>query len=757
MKNLISYFLFGMLLCISPLLYARDIDQFMDFNFADDLQSEVSLPIRDIAPGKELRKAPGSEPARAEPICYIPGKKDIKIESLNGTITVDKLMYAIFSNDGSYVATLIGWADSNDYYPEIVIPDEVPFEDMMVPVTAVNNGAFIYGWGITGVKFGKNIRVIGESSFAYTAIESLTIPSNVMLIDYAAFSNLNLKTLEFEEATSVETKLTIGAYAFAYSELTEVEIPARLYAGNVGNDNSFTASGYKVNPFYGTKTLKKITINPAYKNVKRNYTLEIIDDAWCICPSNDENKQTGIIAFPTASTRKSFAVEGKAIVVFAGAMAYADNLESINLTATDEASDNYNIQCYDYCIAFPQSLTSFKLSANGRIGLRSTFCLNAPMLQEYQFSSGITNYAVEDGVVYRLGENKRRLDYYPAGKRDIEFNVPEDVREIYTYALYSNKYIKSLTLPTGLKTLGDFAFNNCQNLESINMSEGFIEQAGQATITNTAFLNNAPDGELILGKCLLAYKGEMPENYIISPAVQSAASAVLYNYPGLRSLTFPDNFPNIPDYFCQSCSALRHITWPLNLKSIGYAAFNGIGYDSEEALLPVMELPEGLETIKEYAFAQCRLFASLDLPSTIKYIDNNAFNTLNWFNPVIIRTSTPPKSSSGDENPIAVFNDPTVNQGILIIPIDALESEFRAIDAWNFVNIEHGNFSGLETMTSDEDGYVIDGAGIHSSDGSLMQLYRPDGSCVGCAPSFDALPRGIYILKTTSGAYKITI
>lgn len=752
MKNLISLILLGLFLSISPQLFAQDTDLMMDCDFDNIQHPAFAQPVRDLMPDNGLRKAPAARPADTEPVCFTARKSPQKAVSFIGTIVYDKLYYAIFLNEDSYESTLLGWADSNDYYPEIVIPDEVPFEDMMIPVTTVNSWAFSYGWGITGVKFGKNIRLIGESSFYYTAIESLTIPSNVAYIDPYAFANTNLKTLEFEEPASVDTRLVIGNYAFAFSELTQVEIPARL---TIGDQYSFTVD--LINPFYGSRTLEKITINPAYKNINRNYTFEIIDDAWCLCPATEENTQTKIIAFPAASARKTFALEGGAVLAFNGALFFANNLESISLTATNEASSFHNIQCIHFGIANFASLKTLKLTANGLIGLSDSFGMNSPLLTVYQFSSGITNYVVEDGVAYRLGENKRRLDFYPAGKRDADFIVPTDVRDIYTRAFYSNQYLRSLTLPAGLKTIGDYTFFNCTNLESITMEDGAIEKAGLNPINFTAFLNNAPDGEVIVGKCLMAYKGDMPEDFVISPEVQAAASATLENYPGLRSLTFPENFRNIPDYFCSSCLALRHITWPLNLKSIGTAAFHSVGEISDEALLPVLTLPEGLETIGFAAFENTRLCASLDLPSTIMSVDDYAFKSLNWFTSVTIRSSNPPTSGTGEGYPTSVFNSPTINQGKLIIPIDASESDFRAVGAWNFVNIEHGNFSGLETVTRNEDGYIMDGSGLRSTDGSLMQLYRPDGSCVGSARSFDALPRGIYILRTTSGTHKLAI
>ncbi len=89
----------------------------------------------------------------------------------------------------------------------------------------------IEGWAFRGVQNLKSVVVpssittLGSNAFAEaTSIESVTLPSNLTIIDYSAFYNAtNLKSIE------LPSKLAqIGFSAFAYSGLESITIPASV-------------------------------------------------------------------------------------------------------------------------------------------------------------------------------------------------------------------------------------------------------------------------------------------------------------------------------------------------------------------------------------------------------------------------------------------------------------------------------------------------------------------------------------------------
>ena len=145
-----------------------------------------------------------------------------------GESKYDKLAYHVYSINNRKEAVLVGWIDSYDYTPNIVIPDCVPFEGEDVPVTTIADNAFVYGWGITGLTIGANVNVIVIASFSGTAIASLTVPLNVRYILSMAFNASRLESVVFEDASQTEPNLVIGSYAFSHNSLKTFEVPARL-------------------------------------------------------------------------------------------------------------------------------------------------------------------------------------------------------------------------------------------------------------------------------------------------------------------------------------------------------------------------------------------------------------------------------------------------------------------------------------------------------------------------------------------------
>ncbi|MBQ5929924.1 MAG: leucine-rich repeat domain-containing protein, partial [Clostridia bacterium] len=73
---------------------------------------------------------------------------------------------------------------------------------------------------------------------------------------------------------------------------------------------------------------------------------------------------------------------------------------------------------------------------------------------------------VIDGVLYQSVPNGLVLVSYPAGSAETTFVVPEGVVRISGSAFRSTK-IENVTLPTTLKSLGDKAFYECENLLTV--------------------------------------------------------------------------------------------------------------------------------------------------------------------------------------------------------------------------------------------------------------------------------------------------
>lgn len=121
------------------------------------------------------------------------------------------------------------------------------------------------------------------------------------------------------------------------------------------------------------------------------------------------------------------------------------------------------------------------------------------------------------------------------------------------------------------------------------------------------------------------------ENIIFPEGLTSIEQQAFYNCNNLKSIYIPKSVTNISETGTfDNCNSLEKIEVdPDNLK---YSSQDGVLYNKEKTILIVAPeaihectLPEGLITIKSWAFYRCRNLNTITFPSTLKEIGHIAF------------------------------------------------------------------------------------------------------------------------------------
>lgn len=73
-------------------------------------------------------------------------------------------------------------------------------------------------------------------------------------------------------------------------------------------------------------------------------------------------------------------------------------------------------------------------------------------------------YKCVDGAL--LSRDGKTLVAYPNGRQDVHWDVPAGVEVIGPWA-FDNPYLKTVSLPAGLREIGDYAFAGCTRLQSV--------------------------------------------------------------------------------------------------------------------------------------------------------------------------------------------------------------------------------------------------------------------------------------------------
>ena len=178
-------------------------------------------------------------------------------------------------------------------------------------------------------------------------------------------------------------------------------------------------------------------------------------------------------------------------------------------------------------------------------------------------------------------------------------------------------YIKYVTLPDGLTSIGERAFSDCKSLTSV-------------TIGNS---------------------------------VTSIGGFAFSSCNSLTSVTLGNSVTSIGDYAFQRCRSLTSITIPNSVTSIGYEAFRycydltsvtignsvtsigGYAFSGCESLTSVT-IGNSVTSIGGSAFAQCYGLTSVTLGSGVTSIGELAFGYCNKIQEVTSYASTPPTAAS---------------------------------------------------------------------------------------------------------------
>ena len=195
-----------------------------------------------------------------------------------------------------------------------------------------------------------------------------------------------------------------------------------------------------------------------------------------------------------------------------------------------------------------------------------------------------------------------------------EVTIPEGVQSIGNSAFCDFcdcSSLTSLTLPSSLQSIGNFAFRECESLTSLTLPSSL------QSIGKEAF-----------------YGCNSLTSLTLPSSLQSIGDSAFSCCSSLTSLTLPSSLQSIGDSAFSCCSSLTSLTLPSSLQSIGDSAFE---YCNS---LTSLTLPSSLQSIGDCAFHDCSSLTSLTLPSSLQSIGDSAFCDCSSLTSLYIPTGT---------------------------------------------------------------------------------------------------------------------
>ncbi len=229
-----------------------------------------------------------------------------------------------------------------------------------------------------------------------------------------------------------------------------------------------------------------------------------------------------------------------------------------------------------------QSLTSVTIGDSVRIGDDAFSDCRA--LTSITVSRDNQNYSSQDGVLF--DKNKAKLIDYPVGNARKSYTIPDGVTSIYDGAFEYCLNLTNIKIPESVEEIGSSAFFGCQSLTDVTIPERVTDIGSYAFgdcmgLKKIIIDENNPNYSSLDGvlfdknktKLIQYPAGTTKATYIFPNSVTSIEMAAFSSCNSLTSITIPERIKSIPNGTFANCINLAKITIPVNVTYIGGNAF----------------------------------------------------------------------------------------------------------------------------------------------------------------------------------------
>lgn len=470
-------------------------------------------------------------------------------------------------------------------------------------VVAIGDKAFMNLTTVTGVTFesGAKLETIGAQTFqgcTNSAFTSIVLPASLKSVGDEAFGysfgkKSALTSVSFEEGSAL---VSIGKGAFAYTEITEITLPASLVS---------------IGDFAFKKThLSSVSI-PA--NVE-----SLGEDAFCDCESLDSvsfganSKLTsfGDGAFDGCSAITTFEIPDSLVNIDLGVFYGMDSLEAVTVADANPIFAAKDGVLFDKhflsLVFFPRAKTGAYVTPSSVISIDERAFENATALTSVVLSEGLADIG-------------RRAFGGCTGITSVK--LPDSLETIGNEAFKGCTELTAIAIPDNVTYIGDSTFEACSALNDVTLSNSLEEIGTHAfyncTSLSEIYLPNSLEtlGELTFGNCSALTSVRLPAG------LTKVDTQAFRWCTGLESIELPNTVTVIENYAFEGCTSLKRVNIPNGVGLIGIEAF-------KDCAITEIFIPASVTEIRGRTFSGCSALETVEFAqgSTLAYLGGGSFS-----------------------------------------------------------------------------------------------------------------------------------
>lgn len=270
--------------------------------------------------------------------------------------------------------------------------------------------------------------------------------------------------------------------------------------------------------------------------------------------------------------------------------------------------------------------------------------------------------------------------------------IPAGVTRIGALA-FSRSGLTSVTVPAGVTEIGSCAFFGCNNLSSITVA------GGNAKYTSAGGALFSADGMRLIKRA-----AKSTETLTLPSTLKVIEAYACDGCTGLAMPVLPQGLDSIGDYAFNNCRSMSgQLKLPSSLRHIGRGAFFGA-----TAVTKSVALPTGIKRTTPGAFAYMSSLKGVELHEGVEYIAPSTFECDGALSTIKSPNTTPPT--------VGAFGMRGVDRSSTFIDVpESSRTLYRKAPVWeefqNYTNSPNGGYSFFDESGDYRIKYVGDGPG----------------------------------------------